>query len=147
MDTSPDQSAVEIQYAAVYTEGILPSIQCTCSIYCQISISYTAVFRVNLQYILQTSWSVHSVYTATILPYTASLLHFGQGVYQVLSLSPKNGKWWSIYGNFIHDVSIYDMRGPSIGYDTDIGWTRPLSEGIFVYGRCEVKTWISMPHF
>ncbi len=64
----PDRSAVEIQYAAVYTEGILPSIQCTCSIYWQFS-----------QSINQTSWSVHSVYTATILPYTVSLLHFGQG--------------------------------------------------------------------
>ena len=30
---NPDQSAVEIQYATVYTEGRLPSIRCTCSIY------------------------------------------------------------------------------------------------------------------
>ncbi len=36
--TYPDRSAVEIQYAAVFTESILPPIQCTCSIYCQFSI-------------------------------------------------------------------------------------------------------------
>ncbi len=48
----PDRSAVEIQYAAVYTEGILPSIQCTCSIYCQFSIPYTAAFRVSCIYTL-----------------------------------------------------------------------------------------------
>ena len=40
---------------------------------------YFSIVAVYLQYILQTSWSVHSVYTATILPYTVSLLHFGQG--------------------------------------------------------------------
>ncbi len=37
------------------------------------------IVAVYLQYILQTSWSEHSVYTATILPYTVSLLHFSQG--------------------------------------------------------------------
>ncbi len=41
---------------------------------------YFNIVAVYLQYILQTSWSVHSVYTATILPYTVSLLCFGQGV-------------------------------------------------------------------
>ncbi len=84
----PDRSAVEIQYATVYTEGILSSIQCTCSIYWQFSIQYMTILHIYFnivavypQYILQTSWSVHSVYTATILPYTVSLLHFGQGIY------------------------------------------------------------------
>ena len=48
--TGPDRSAVDIQYAAVYTEGILPSIQCTCSIYWQFSITYTAAFRVPCIY-------------------------------------------------------------------------------------------------
>ncbi len=38
-----------------------------------------SIVAVYLLYILQTSWSVHSVYTATILPYTVSLLHFGLG--------------------------------------------------------------------
>ncbi len=75
----PDQSAVEIQYAAVYTEGILPSIQCTCSIYTanlvtkiRITILHIHfnIVAVYLQYILQTSWSVHSVYTATIPVFT-----------------------------------------------------------------------------
>ncbi len=33
----------------------------------------------GLQYILQTSWSVHLVYTTTTLPYIESLLHFGLG--------------------------------------------------------------------
>ncbi len=40
---------------------------------------YFNVVAVYLQYILQTSWNVHSVYTATILPYNVSLLHFGLG--------------------------------------------------------------------
>ncbi len=34
---------------------------------------------VYLQYVLQTSWSVHLVYTATVLLYTVSLLRFGVG--------------------------------------------------------------------
>ncbi len=38
------------------------------------------IVAVYLQYILQTSWSVHSVYTTTILPYTESLLYFGLGI-------------------------------------------------------------------
>ncbi len=39
------------------------------------------IVAVYLQYILQALWSVHSVYTTTILPYTESLLHFGLGSY------------------------------------------------------------------
>ncbi len=66
----PDRSAVEIQYAAVYTEGTV-----------EISIRWESGLAVYLQDILQTSWSVHSVYTATVLPYTVSLLHFSQGLH------------------------------------------------------------------
>ncbi len=50
-----DRSAVEIQYAAVYTESILPSIQCTWSIYCQFSTAHT----------LQHSSSIPAVYSCT----------------------------------------------------------------------------------
>ncbi len=111
---NPDRSEVEIQYAAVYTEGILPSIQCTCSVSEIAVYDHTAH---TLQHsssipavILQTSWSVHSVYTATILPYTVSLLHFSQGNVQGSSsvlhlglpgirfrnLEPKKDEYWLI---------------------------------------------------
>ena len=81
----PDQSAVEIQYAAVYTEGILPSIQCTWqgwhigsryanpgtwSIYCQFSIPYTAVYcrprGVYIQCILQLYFPILNLYCTSV---------------------------------------------------------------------------------
>ncbi len=67
------QTEVEIQYAAVYTECILPLIQCTCSIYCQFSLPYTAAFRVPCIYTAHVSEIAVYDHTAHILLHSSSI--------------------------------------------------------------------------
>ncbi len=63
----PDQSAVQIQYASVYTEVILLLIQCTCSVYCLCSIRYTEAFRVVSKAAAYDHTS-HTLHNSTGLP-------------------------------------------------------------------------------
>ena len=73
------------------------------------------VVAVYLQYILQTSWSVHSVYTTTILPYTESLLHFGLGIDKIFL--------WGVYEQFYEaftERGVYENLLPAGGGSTKI---------------------------
>ena len=71
------------------------NLQGTLHLYCfNLVILHFNIVAVYLQCILQTSWSVHSVYTAFILPYTVSLLQFGLGKHM----------YYQEQSNFVSDI-------------------------------------------